>query len=78
MKKRFLPILLLCILCLAALRPLGVQAVEPLDPNRDASLTLHYQKDGEAFPDIPVASTGWRRQRRTALSIWLRPLPPSL
>lgn len=54
MKKRFLPILLLCILCLAALRPLGVQAMEPLDPNRDASLTLHYQKDGEAFPEIPV------------------------
>lgn len=54
MKKRILPLILLMVMCLAALRPLCVQAVTPLDPDAQASLTLHYQKDGVAFADLPI------------------------
>lgn len=54
MKKRFLPILLACILCLWIVCPLAAQAATPLDPNADASLTLHYQKDGVSFPELEI------------------------
>lgn len=54
MKKRILPLMLLLVMYLAALRPLYTQAVTPLDPDAQASLTLHYQKDGAAFADLPI------------------------
>lgn len=54
MKKRILPLILLMVMCFAALRPLYAQAVTPLDPDAKASLTLHYQKDGVAFADLPI------------------------
>ena len=54
MKKRILPRILLMIMCFAALCPLCAQAVTPLDPDAEASLTLRYQKDGVAFADLPI------------------------
>ncbi len=54
MKKRILPLILLMVMCFAALRPLCAKAVTPLDPDAKASLTLHYQKDGVAFGDLPI------------------------
>ena len=54
MKKRILPLILLAVICFWALCPLCVHAVMPLDPNAQASLTLHYQKDGVAFADLTI------------------------
>lgn len=54
MKKRILPLILLMVMCFTALHPLCTHAVTPLDPNAQASLTLHYQKDGVAFADLPI------------------------
>lgn len=54
MKKRILPLILLMVMCFAALRPLCAQAVTPLDPDAQASLTLYYQKDGVAFSDLTI------------------------
>lgn len=52
MKKRLLPILLACILCLTALCPVAL--ADTLDPNADASLTLHYQKEGLGFENLDI------------------------
>ena len=54
MKKRILPLILLLFVCVAVLCPLHAQAVTPLDPNAEASLTLHYQKEGTAFADLQI------------------------
>ena len=54
MKKRILPLILLLFVCFAALRPLSARSATPLDPNAEASLTLHYQKEGTAFPDLQI------------------------
>lgn len=51
MRKRILPLLLCMVICLAALRPVCAYALEP---NAEASLTLHYEKDGNAFPDQQI------------------------
>ena len=53
MKKRILPLISLVIICLAMLRPLCVYAA-PLDPDAEASLTLHYQTEGTAFADLQI------------------------
>lgn len=54
MKKRILPLILLLLVCFTALCPLSVQAVAPLDSDAEASLTLHYQKEGIAFADLQI------------------------
>ena len=54
MKKRFLTLLSLIVLCIAMVCPLGVRAVTPLNPDADASLTLYYQKDKMGFPDLQI------------------------
>ena len=54
MKKRILPLIMLLVVCFAALCPLHAKAVTPLDPDAKASLTLHYQKDGAAFSDLQI------------------------
>lgn len=54
MKKQILLRILLIAACLAALCPLPVQAVTPLEPDAEASLTLHYQKEGEVFADLQI------------------------
>ena len=54
MKKRILPLILLLSVCLTALCGLRVQAVTPLDPDAEASLSISYQKDGAAFPGLTV------------------------
>lgn len=54
MKNRILPLVLLVVLCAGLLLPLSVSAVTPLDPGADASLTLCYQKDGNAFADLQI------------------------
>ena len=53
MRKRILPLISSLIICIAMLCPLYVHAT-PLDPNAEASLTLHYEKDGNAFPDQQI------------------------
>lgn len=55
MKKRFLPLFFLLILCAGMLCPVLTCAAAPLNPDADASLTLHYRKDGTAFPDLNIA-----------------------
>jgi len=54
MKKRILPLILLLVMCFIALCSPHAQAVTPLDPDAEASLTLHYQKEGAAFADLQV------------------------
>jgi len=54
MKNRILPLISLVIVCLATLRPVCADALTPLEPNAQASLTLHYQKDGTAFSDLQI------------------------
>lgn len=54
MTKRFLPRILILLVCFAILCPLCAQGVTPLDPDAQASLTLCYQKDGIAFADLPI------------------------
>ncbi len=54
MKKRILPLILLMLVCFASVRPLPVQALTPLEPDAQASLTLHYQKEGAAFADLQI------------------------
>ena len=54
MRKRILPILCLLVLCLTVVCPFGAQAVTPLDPEASASLTLYYQKEDKAFPDLEI------------------------
>ena len=54
MTKRFLPLLCVIAVCFALLCPIAAQAVTPLEPDREASLTLRYEKEGVAFPDLQV------------------------
>lgn len=54
MKKRILPRIFLVLLCFLMLSPLQALAVTPLDPDAEASLTLHYQKDGTAFEALQI------------------------
>lgn len=54
MKNRILPLIVWMVMCFAALCPLRAQAVIPLDPDAEASLTLHYQKEGASFPDLQI------------------------
>ena len=54
MKKRFLSLLLALAAGLIVVCPLCVCAAG-LDTDADASMTLYYQKDGEAFPGLNIA-----------------------
>lgn len=54
MRKRILPLLAFAILCAALLCPIRIHAATPLDPEAQASLTLHYRKDGVAFADLQI------------------------
>ena len=54
MKKRILPRILLLLMCFTALCTPRAQAVTPLDPDAEASLTLHYQKAGDTFADLSI------------------------
>lgn len=49
MRKRILSLLTLALICFGLFCPLWVQAAPA-----DASLTLHYQKDNQPFPDLPI------------------------
>lgn len=51
MRKRIL--LSLAIICLALLFPAAAHAAQP-DPNAEASLTLHYQKENQSFADLTI------------------------
>jgi hypothetical protein len=53
MKKRILPLLYLAIFCLALLHPTAAYAAAP-DPNAEASLTLHYQKENQSFAGLSI------------------------
>ena len=54
MKKRILSFVVLICICFGLVCPLHTQAVTPFEPNADASLTLHYQKEGNAFAGLPI------------------------
>lgn len=54
MKKRILPLILLLVMCFAALCPPHVRAITPLNPDAKASLTISYQKDGAVFSNLTV------------------------
>ena len=54
MRKRLCIWLCMAALCCAFCLPARVQAVEPLDPQAEASLTLYYQKEQQAFADLTV------------------------
>ena len=54
MKKRFLSLLLALAAGLIVVCPLCVCAAG-LETDADASMTLYYQKDGEAFPGLNIA-----------------------
>lgn len=53
MRKRILPILCFAVFCLIMLCPFYAHAA-PLDPTAEASLTLYYQKENSAFPDLNI------------------------
>ncbi len=55
MKKQIALLISVVALCMALFCPLYIQAATPLDPAAEASLTLHYQKDGQAFSDLPIS-----------------------
>ena len=55
MRKRIVTFILLTALCTVMLCPFYTHAVTPLDPAADASLTLHYQKDSQAFPNLSIS-----------------------
>jgi len=55
MKKRIAALFCLTVLLAAVLCPLYTGATTPLDPDAEASLTLCYQKDGQAFPGLSVS-----------------------
>lgn len=54
MRNRILTRISAVMLCFAMLCPLCSQAAAPLDPAAQASLTLHYQKDGVAFAGLQI------------------------
>ena len=54
MNKRILPLFCLALIFFGLLCPVDVHAAIALDPNAEAELTLHYQKDGFAFPDLQI------------------------
>ncbi len=55
MRKHITPLICLVALCMVMFCPLSVQAATPLDPTADASLTLHYQKEEQAFSDLSIS-----------------------
>lgn len=54
MRNRILSVISLLAIFFALFSPLCAQAITPLDPDAEASLTVSYQKDGTAFPDLTV------------------------
>lgn len=54
MRKRILSWLLLTVLCFFTLCPLRAAAVEAVDPQAEAGLTLYYQKDGYCFSELDI------------------------
>ena len=55
MRKQITVLIGLVALCMAMVCPLSVQAATPLDPTADTSLTLHYQKEEQAFSDLSIS-----------------------
>lgn len=53
MRNRMIMAVLLAALCLSLFSPRAA-ALEPLDPDAQASLTLHYRKDGTPFPGLQI------------------------
>lgn len=55
MSKRIVSFLTVIIICFTLLCPLSVNAVTPLDPEKEASLSLTYEKDGNAFSNLKIS-----------------------
>lgn len=51
--KKWTPVLLLILLCLA-LQPVTARALTPLEPDRECSLTLSYSQDGFGFDNLQI------------------------
>lgn len=54
MKQKILPLLCVCLMTALLLAPC-VHAITPLEPDAGCSLTLTYQKEGVAFPDLHIS-----------------------
>ena len=54
MRRQFACLLCLVTVFMALLCPLRAKGATALNPAAEASLTLEYQKEGEAFSDVPV------------------------
>lgn len=54
MRKQIAMFICLLVFVTAMLCPLYANAATPLNPGADASLTLHYQKEGQVFPELTI------------------------
>lgn len=54
MRKQILSIIAIIVICFTALPFNSASAITPLDTEKDASLTITYQKDGVVFSDLDV------------------------
>jgi len=55
MRKRMMMGICIILFSIAVFCPLYAGAATPLDPTEEASLTLHYQKEGQVFPELPIS-----------------------
>lgn len=55
MRKRITLLICFVALCMSMLYPLSAYAAASLDPEAEASLTLYYQKEEQAFSDLPIS-----------------------
>lgn len=55
MRKQIALLICVVVFCAAVFSPIQAYALTPLDPTADASLTLHYQKEAQVFPDLQIS-----------------------
>lgn len=55
MRKQIALLICVVVFCAAVFSPIQAYALTPLDPTADASLTLHYQKETQVFPDLQIS-----------------------
>lgn len=55
MRKQIALLICVVVFCAAVFSPIQAYALTPLDPAADASLTLHYQKEAQVFPDLQIS-----------------------
>lgn len=55
MRRQIARLICMVVLCTTMFSTIQTYAITPLDPSADASLTLHYQKEGQVFPDLQIS-----------------------